>query len=120
MIPPTSLACERRRRRKAWGVSPRYNTFEFSTREAGDRSISRQSDRPFHGLAISIDPNPGAYAPGFTLAPASQASPLLRQDVACDLDAVFEVLFSEDMADVIFDSANADAKLGSDFLVAQA
>jgi hypothetical protein len=29
--------------------------------------------RPFHGLAIRLDIDPGANAPGFMLAPASQA-----------------------------------------------
>ena len=31
--------------------------------------------RPFHGLEIPMLPAPGAYGPGFMLAPAPQAKP---------------------------------------------
>ncbi len=41
------------------------------------------------------------------------------ENVAGDFDAIREVLFGENAADVVFDGACADGEFGGDFLVAQ-
>jgi hypothetical protein len=57
------------REHKAWGVSPRsiYNE-TMQAREAGESAVARCAGSRAYFFRV-----PGAYAPGFILAPASQA-----------------------------------------------
>ena len=50
--------------------------------------ILAASCRPFHGLAIRFNSDPGACAPGFMLAPASQATTALLVQSAANLHSV--------------------------------
>ena len=75
-----------RRKHKAWGVSPRARVrITDEPAEAGEsassknfRPFSRAQKRPMFDL-------PGAHAPGFMLAPASQASAMTVSQ--CETDA---------------------------------
>jgi hypothetical protein len=67
-----SSACESRRKRKAWGVSPRCLRLKYAARDNGRQLSNSFTFRP-HSRALKFKPHlPGAHAPGFTLSPASQ------------------------------------------------
>ena len=80
-IAKSPLSLRSRRRHKAWGVSPRSK--QESPRSSRMRATAcwlqkgeqfvQLGCRPFHGLSIPFDIDPGAYAPGFMPAPAPQA-----------------------------------------------
>ena len=78
-----SLSLRRRRKRKAWGVSPREPLeFRWSPRQRATAHY-KQRFRPLSRAQIVIRDCPGAYAPGFTLTPASQAKSWYRSTSAC-------------------------------------
>jgi hypothetical protein len=67
-----SSACESRRKRKAWGVSPRCLRLKYAACDNGRQLSNSFTFRP-HSRALKFKPHlPGAHAPGFTLSPASQ------------------------------------------------
>src|SRR4029450_3068884 len=81
------LSLRSRREHKAWGVSPRKLWFSSkSPRKRAKDSRNKGAVARWHGLRALIRKCPGAYAPGFTLMPASQAMTIeVSRDLYRDL-----------------------------------